>query len=167
MGSSSSQKWPRTAHLLGLLIVSWCVMLMTHELGHIFGGWLSGARLKDYDLRPWRLPYSIHDPDPHPLVTLWSGPIFGALAPLAAALVFRRAWTRLIAHFCILANGAYLAAAWFSGDQYLDTTRMLEKGSHPFWLVLFCLVTIPVGYVGLRNACIEIVNPRAAKADTA
>ncbi len=42
----------RALHFVGLLIVLWCVMTFTHEMGHIVGGWYSGAILKDADLLP-------------------------------------------------------------------------------------------------------------------
>lgn len=164
MDASTNRLWTRTASLVALLILSWCVMLMTHEIGHILGGWLSGATLKDYDLRPWRLPYSIHDPDPRPLVTLWSGPLFGIFAPLLIAIVIRRPVVWLIAYFCMLANGVYIAAAWISGDRFLDSTMMLDNGTHPIWLALHCVVTVPLGYAGLRKACIEILTSHARKA---
>lgn len=163
MSASKNGLWTRTARLVAILILSWCVMLMTHEVGHILGGWISGATLKDYDLRPWRLPYSIHDPDPRPLVTLWSGPIFGVVAPLAITIFTRRPTVRLVAYFCTIANGTYLAAAWISGDRFLDTTMMLDKGTHPIWIVLYCGATIPLGYLGLRKACIDILTSHARK----
>ena len=47
-----------------LLVAAWCVMLLTHELGHVVAGWAGGATLVDADLAPWRLPYSVHQPDP-------------------------------------------------------------------------------------------------------
>ena len=163
MGASKKSLWTRTARLVALLILSWPIMLMTHEIGHILGGWLSGATLKDYDLLPWRLPYSIHDPDPHPLVTLWSGPLFGIFTPLLIACLIRRPTVWLVAYFCMIANGVYLAAAWISGDRFLDTTMMLEKGTHPLWLALFCVATIPIGYAGLRKACLEHFDPTPIK----
>ena len=130
-------------------------MTFTHELGHIVGGWFCGGTLINADLLPWHLPYSIFDPDPKPLVTLWSGPILGVLIPLAIAFVVRRNWMWFIAYFCILANGAYLATAWISGDRFLDTPKLLEHGANPATIVLYCILTIGIGYVGFRNECIR------------
>ncbi|MEZ6109870.1 MAG: hypothetical protein R3C99_02440 [Pirellulaceae bacterium] len=86
---------------------------------------------------PWHLPYSIFEPDPFPLVTLWAGLIIGVLAPVGVALIIRRDWMWFIANFCILANGA-IATAWFSGDRYLDTPKLLEHGAKPHhdWTIL-------------------------------
>lgn len=163
MAASISVLRPKTIRLLLLLIFSWCIMLLTHEIGHILGGWLSGATLKDYDLRPWRLPYSIHAPDPNPLITLWAGPLFGVVAPLVIAMFIRRPSVRLVAYFCTIANGTYLAVGWITGDRFLDPTMMLDKGTHPLWLAFFCIITIPIGYVGLRKACLELLAPRPSK----
>lgn len=145
----------RVVVFLGLLILSWIVMTFTHELGHLIGGWASGATLVDADLAPWRMPYSLHGPDPHPLVTLWCGPLLGVLIPLAIAAVIRRPSAWLVADFCLLANGLYLALAWLSGDRFLDTPRLLDAGAHPITITVFCLLTISIGYVRFRRDCVR------------
>jgi hypothetical protein len=141
----------RLLKLLVLLVASWCVMTTTHEAGHLVGGWLGGGTLRDADLAPWRLPYSIFDPDPRPLLTLWCGPLLGAAVPLIVAWLVSRPWMWFIAHFCVLANGVYLAAAWGSGDRYLDTPQLLEHGAHPATIAVYCAITIGFGYLRLRR----------------
>lgn len=131
-------------------------MMICHEAGHIAGGWIGGATLTDYDLAPWRLPYSLHAPDPMPLLTLWSGPLLGVLVPLAVALVVRQPWMWFIADFCMLANGGYLALGWISGDRYLDTSRLLAAGAHPALMAIYCGVTIPLGYLWFRSDCLRL-----------
>ena len=116
-------------------------MTFTHEIGHIIGGTCCGGSLKSADLLPWHLPYSIFEPDPFPLVTLWAGLIFGVLAPVAVAIIVQWEWMWFIANFCVLANGAYIATAWFSGDRYLDTPKMLEHGASPIMIAVYCLRT--------------------------
>jgi len=138
-----------------LLLASWVVMTSTHEVGHIAAGWLGGATLTDYDLAPWRLPYSLHSSDPSPLFTLWGGPVFGVLAPALVAASLGAWWAWFIADFCLIANGGYLVLAWFSGARYLDTQRMLSEGAHPATIVIFCLATIGLGYVRFRSDCIR------------
>lgn len=137
-------------------------MVLTHELGHILGGWLGGANLLQYDLRPWSLPYSLHAPDPHPWFTLWAGPLFGTLAPCVLAIALKTRWVWLIADFCVVANGSYLAFGWFDGSPQLDTTRMLAANVPPWTLALFCTVTIVVGYVRFRGDCIDWLTPKPA-----
>lgn len=144
-------------------------MTFVHESGHVVCGLACGGTLTSVDLLPWHLPYSLFEPDPHPLVTLWGGPIFGAVVPVLFAVVFRAKWLWFIAHFCVLANGAYIATAWFTGDQYLDTPKLLEHGAHPASIAAYCLVTIGVGYVGFRKQCVAVlgdgVNEPEALAD--
>lgn len=81
-------------------------MTFTHEIGHIIGGTCCGGSLKSADLLPWRLPYSIFEPDPIPLVTLWAGLIIGVLAPVAIAMILQREWMWFIANFCVPALSA-------------------------------------------------------------
>jgi hypothetical protein len=130
-------------------------MTFTHEMGHIIGGWCCGGTLKAFDLAPWHLPFSIFDPDHKPLVTLWCGPVLGVLVPVIIALFARREWMWFIANFCVLANGAYIATAWLSGERYLDTRRLLEEGAHPIAIGLYCIVTIGFGYIGFRRSVIR------------
>lgn len=149
----------RVLRFLLLLAGSWLVMTFSHEAGHLIGGWCCGGHLAAADLIPWRLPYSIFDPDPRPLVTLWCGPLLGALVPLGLASLIRREWLWFIAHFCVLANGVYLATAWWSGDSLLDTAKLLEHGASRGSIVIYCLLTIGYGYSGFRQSCIRALSP--------
>ena len=45
----------------------------------------------------------------------------------------------VIAYFCMLANGAYLATAWIVGDHQLNTARLLENGASPLIIVVYCI----------------------------
>ena len=149
---------PLARHLLRftvLLVASWFVMTFTHELGHIVGGYCSGGTLATADLLPWHLPYSFFDPDPKPLITLWCGPLLGVIVPLGIAWAVRRESPWFVAHFCVLANGTYLATAWISGERHLDTPKLLEHGAHPVTIGLYCLLTIGFGYWGFRRSCIR------------
>lgn len=145
----------RIPGFLVLLAAAWSVMAVTHELGHVIAGWLGGGTLQSVDLCPWHLPYSLFDPDPHPLMTLWSGPLFGVFLPLAIAGLIRHRWTWLIAHFCMLANGLYLGVALFEPYPFLDTTKLLEHGASPASVALFGLMTTGYGYIGFRRSCID------------
>lgn len=143
---------------LFLLVASWIVMAFTHEMGHIVGGWCCGGTLQAADLLPWHLPYSIFEPDPKPLVTLWCGPILGVVVPLGLAMAIRREWMWFVANFCVLVNGTYLAAAWISGDRYLDTPQLLEHGARPVTVALYCVLTIGCGYMGFRRSCRRVLT---------
>lgn len=149
---------PRRIPLLVVwLIVAWCVLVVTHEAGHILLGWCTGATLLRCDLAPWRLPYSLFGPDPVPLATLWGGPVLGVVVPVAAALILKRDALWFIASFCMLANGAYLALAWFTGEHLLDAARLLEHGAPPWMLAVYCAATIGPGYFGFRRACGRLI----------
>ena len=166
---SGVAKLGRWFKFAGLLPASWCVMTTVHELGHIVCGLAGGAKLTSFDLWPWHLPYSLFEPDPHPLLTLWGGPIVGVVVPVALAAIVRVPSLWFIAYFCLLANGAYIATAWGVGDRYLDTPKLLEHGAHPVSIAIYCLVTIALGYVGFRKQCIAVlgdgVNELEALAD--
>ncbi|TWT49229.1 hypothetical protein Pla22_44210 [Rubripirellula amarantea] len=156
-------------------------MLLTHEIGHLVGGWCGGATLVDVDLAPWRMPYSIHHPDPHPRLTLWAGPLLGVIVPVGTAILVQghktrrqtkqqtqqptrrqawRKWAWLVADFCLLANGTYLAIAWVACDRFLDTPRMLAAGVSPIFIAAYCVVTVSVGYVRFRNDCVVFFSRR-------
>lgn len=144
--------------LVGLLILSWCVMVLTHESGHLIGGWLGGGTLRHADLRPWALPHSRFDPDPNALLTLWAGPVLGVVFPLAVAAVANSRWIGFVANFCLLANGTYLAVAWVSGGRHLDTARLLAEGAPPILIVAYCLLSIGFGYFRFRASCAEVLS---------
>lgn len=134
-------------------------MTTTHESGHIVGGWLSGGTLQEASLAPWGLPHSRFEPDPRPLVTLWAGPVLGVVVPIMVASIIRRPSAWFVAHFCVLANGVYLALAWITGDNHLDTHRLFAAGCPAWAVAAYCVVTIGVGYVGFRKACVNALKP--------
>ncbi|MEI8019269.1 MAG: hypothetical protein WCH39_13780, partial [Schlesneria sp.] len=78
--------------------------------------------------------------------------------PVTIAFALRTNWMCFIANFCLLANGSYLAAAWVSGDRYLDTPKLLEHGAHPISIAIYCLLTIGFGYIGLRRQCLLVLG---------
>lgn len=151
----------RWLQLIALLIAGWCVMTFTHEAGHLVGGWLGGGTLQHAELRPWHLPHSLFEPDPHPLLTLWCGPLLGVVVPVIVALLIRRPWAWFLADFCLLANGAYLATAWITGDRYLDTPRLLAAGAWPISVATYCAITIGVGYFRFRRDCRSLLDQPA------
>jgi len=151
----------RTFQFILLLTASWCVMTFTHELGHLVGGWIGGGTLRVAELRPWHLSYSIFEPDPRPLVTLWAGPLLGVVVPIVVALLARHRVMWFTADFCLLANGVYLALAWIAGDRHLDTPRLLANGAYPAAVAIYCLLTIGFGYVRFRRDCIRFFAHRS------
>ncbi len=109
----------------------WVGMTWVHECGHVLGCLISGGRIDHVVLAPWC--FSRTDPafDPHPLITVWSGPLFGSLFPLTLSLcVYNISLLRLLAAFCLLANGLYIFFASFT--PLADASVMLKNGS-PHW----------------------------------
>lgn len=157
-GKTNKLEAMRLVRFLLMIIASWVVMTFTHETGHVIGGICGGGTLVTVDLLPWHLPYSIFEPDPFPLVTLWSGLILGILMPISVALIVQRQWIWFIAHFRVLANGVYVGTGWFSKDRYLDTPQLLEHGASSTSIAIYCMMTIGFGYIGFRQSCISALS---------
>jgi hypothetical protein len=167
---------PQLALLIATLLASWLGMQAIHELGHVLGAVLGGGRIERVVLHPLTISRTDLASDPRPLLTVWAGPIFGVLLPLALWGIAVRTrmpcsfLVRFFAGFCLIANGAYLLGGSFDGIG--DCGVMLRHGS-PIWtLWLFGVVTIPAGlalwhkqgpHFGLGDAKGK-VDPRAAVA---
>jgi hypothetical protein len=124
-------------------------MQVVHESGHVIAARLSGGRVNRVILNPLTISRTDLADNPHPLLVVWSGPLGGCLLPLLAwviVVVFRQSWAylpRFFAGFCLIGNGAYIAAGAF--DQIGDAGEMLRHGS-PLWsLLVFGVATIPAG----------------------
>jgi len=109
------------------------------------------------------LPHSHFAPDPHPLLTLWSGPFVGAVVPLLVAIAIGKPSVWFIANFCVLANGVYLAVAWFTGDPFLDTPRLLAAGASPLSIAIYCALTLGWGYPAFRGNCQALFRKKTVK----
>ncbi|MCG8652697.1 MAG: hypothetical protein MI861_22855 [Pirellulales bacterium] len=148
----------RGAVLTLWLAWAWVTMTVSHEAGHLIGGWLSGGKLISFDLKPWHLPHSFFSPDPHPLITLWSGPLLGCLAPLLLAILCRRLMLWFVAWFCVLANASYLLLGYFAGDRELDTAKLLSAGTKPWVIFVITGPTLVVSYLKFRACCVELMS---------
>ena len=159
---------------VGLLVVSWLLMQVFHELGHVAGAWLTGGRVREVVLHPLAISRTDVSPNPSPLIVAWLGPIIGCLLPvlLMFAVPTRHAVasgsTDFFAGFCLIANGAYIAIG--SIDQVGDCAVMLQGGSPHWVLVGFGALTIPLGfYIWHRLGSVrkfvqnpDVVSPRHA-----
>ncbi|WP_442485728.1 hypothetical protein [Aeoliella sp. SH292] len=152
----------RVAKLSALVLLSWCVMTTTHELGHLVTGWLGGGTLVDVELRPWKLPHSRFAPDPYPRLTLWGGPVLGVALPVLLAWAIDRQWAWFVANFCVLANGLYILLAWYSGDRWLDTPRLIAEGESLLVIAIFAALATSAGYYGMRGSVNSIWKPPAS-----
>jgi hypothetical protein len=129
---------------------SWLGMQAVHEAGHTLGAWLTGGRVTRVVLNPLTISRTDLAENPHPLAVVWAGPMVGVMLPLAAwafaAQLRVRGWyvLRFFAGFCLVANGAYIAAGSFDGVG--DCGDMLRHGSPTWTLWLFGAITVPVGF---------------------
>jgi hypothetical protein len=129
---------------------SWLAMQDEHECGHILSARATGGRVVGVVLHPLTISRTSLTENPHPLIVVWGGPVFGAAAPLLLWLIF--GWTRLpgvfvlrfFAGFCLVANGSYIAAGSFMRTG--DAADMLLHGSSVWQLLLFGAATIPLGF---------------------
>jgi hypothetical protein len=136
--------------LIGSTVLgSWLGMQAVHESGHVLAALSSGGRVERVVLSPLTISRTDLADNPHPLLVVWAGPVFGALAPLAAwavAGVLRLPCAyllRFFAGFCLLANGAYIAVGSFDGVG--DCGEMLRHGCAMWQMWLFGALTMPLG----------------------
>jgi len=124
---------------------AWMGMLVTHELGHVIGAWMTGGRVIDLSIPPIGFSQTSVHPNPHELFVVWCGPIIGALAPMTLLLTRRIAPT-LIAFFvgfCLIANGAYIGIGWVRRAG--DAGDLLRLGTPVWVMVVFGIVCVGGG----------------------
>lgn len=128
---------------------SWLAMQAVHELGHMLGAAATGGQATAVVLHPCTISRTDVSPNPHPLLVAWAGPVAGVAVPLLAFLAARMGRVpgvflfQFFAGFCLIANGAYIGVGSFEGIG--DTGDMLRHGSQQWLLILFGLVTVPLG----------------------
>lgn len=154
---------------------SWLAMQAVHEAGHVLAAQATGGEVIKVALHPLIVSRTDLGFNPHPLAVVWGGPLLGSLLPLLAfalAAVSRIPGVylfRFFAGICLIANGVYIGAGWLLANG-ADPWVMRENGSPAWVLVLFGLLTFPLGlylwhrqgpHFGLGEAK-DNVNPRAA-----
>jgi hypothetical protein len=109
-----AQRFQQVLLIVSILWLSWLVMMLVHEGGHVLGAVCSGGQVRRVVWHPAVISRTDVRPNPHPLVEVWAGPTIGSLVPLASAVIasaLRRRWAYLLwaaAGFCLIANGAYI-----------------------------------------------------------
>jgi len=130
------------------LLLSWLLMQIVHELGHMTAAWTTGGRVAHVVLHPLAISRTDVKPNPHPLTVAWGGPVIGAALPLAIWLLtkifrWKNRFLQFFAGFCLVANGAYIGIGSFR--RIGDCNELLRYGS-PIWLLwLFGVLTIALG----------------------
>jgi hypothetical protein len=144
----------RAAAAFGIstVLVSWYGMQLLHEAGHVLHAWLSGGRVERlvFPLVGFsRTDLSVKSVNPPPQFVAWGGAIWGCILPLAGwgiARVLRQPFAfilRFLAGFCLIANGAYLAAGSFADAG--DAADLMRHGAPRAALIAFGVVTAPLG----------------------
>ncbi len=142
---------PRSALIASFLPLCWLGMMIVHEFGHVLGAWLCGATVTKVVLHPLAISRTDVEGSSATGFIVWSGPLAGSLVPLLVWLIpaVRQSecgyLLRFFAGFCLVANGGYLAAG--AVGEIGDARQLLENGTPAWLLIVFGVVTIPVGFV--------------------
>lgn len=136
--------------IVATVIFAWLAMLAVHEFGHVLHAWLSGGGVQQVVLDPRTFSRTDVVLNPHPLWVAWGGVLWGCLIPLAlwgvAAAAFRQHayLPRWFAGFCLISNGAYLAAGPFAGGGP-DGAEIVRLGWPAWPLVTFGAMGVAAG----------------------
>ncbi|MCA8996959.1 MAG: M50 family metallopeptidase [Planctomycetaceae bacterium] len=128
---------------------SWLAMQAVHELGHALAALATGGTIQAVRFHPLSISQTFVDPNPHPGIVVWMGPVLGAVLPvllwgLARAARLRFAWfLQFFAGFCLIANGAYIGTGIW--DPVGDAADLVRLGVPPWQLALFGLPTFSTG----------------------
>ncbi len=147
--SALVRRIPQLVLVTATLITAWLWMQAVHELGHVLHAWATGGKVQQVILHPATISYTDVRPNPHPLVVAWGGVIWGSALPVVAWLVAsvalpKFAWLlKFFAGFCLIANGIYLAAAFW--QPVGDAKALLELGAPRWLLVLLGAAATAVG----------------------
>ena len=150
------------AFVLAIVLLSWHGMMALHELGHVAGALVTDGHVKRVVLHPLKISQTDVNPNPHPGIVVWLGPLIGCLLPLVAALLATRVRriseragscsshagsiariARFFAGFCLIANGAYLVFG--TAGEIGDCGELLRTGTPVWILYVFGGMTIPAG----------------------
>ena len=126
-------------------------MMALHELGHVWHGWLSGARLAAVYIPLVGFSRTDFAVNPHPLFVVWGGPLWGCLLPLmlwVAVRLLAKPYAYLakwFAGFCLIANGGYLLGGAFLVGGADDAGVVLQHGGARWQLLAFGVAAIMAG----------------------
>ena len=146
-----------------------------HELGHVLAAFVSGGNVEAIVWHFSTISRTDVRHNPAPMFVCWSGPVLGAGLPLLIHVVMQlrnvrsSGWT-FYCGFCLLANGAYLAAGSF--DRIGDAGTLISLGCPigvlwiagcvmagagiQMWHRMGSVSDIGRAKVSLRNLCIQV-----------
>jgi hypothetical protein len=169
-----AQRFHQILLVLSILWLSWLTMMLVHESGHVIGALATGGHVRRVVWHPTVISRTDVQPNPHPLIEVWAGPVFGSLLPLVAAAVasllrLRAAYlVWVMAGFCLIANGAYIGVGAF--HPVGDAQELIAHGVPPWILAVFGVIALVAGFwiwhrasprLGFGSSP-EIINPKHA-----
>lgn len=152
MSSSGPRLLSRLAVAVLAMVASWYLMMLVHEVGHALGAWVSGGGVRRVVVPLVGFSRTDVEPNPHPLLVVWAGPMVGSLLPLGIWSIFlgaRRAsshagkFAAFFAGFCLAANGAYLLGGAISPVG--DVADMVRHGTARWVVGLVGVVLLGAG----------------------
>lgn len=135
--------------ITSILWLSWLMMMLVHECGHVLGGFCSGGTVRHLVWHPAVISRTDVEPNPHPLLEVWAGPIVGSIVPVVVAqfstyLRLRVAylvWS--FAGFCLIANGAYIGIG--SVKPVGDALELIDYGMPRWPMSVFGIIEVAAG----------------------
>lgn len=148
--SRDMNRLPQIALVITFLLLSWLLMQVVHECGHVIGAVVSGGRIQQVILHPLVISRTDYSYNPHPLFVVWCGPILGMIIPVFIAGLSKKLAESLgylftaFAGFCLIANGIYLALGTIEGSGDVGEIIYYEGAVWP--MIVLGLVCAPTGF---------------------
>jgi hypothetical protein len=136
--------------VVSILWLSWLTMMLVHECGHVLGALATRGQVRRVVWHPAVISRTDVRPNPHPLIEVWAGPIFGSAVPFvvaAAASLLRLRVAYLswvIAGFCLIANGAYIAIG--ASHPIGDAQELVAHGMARWPMGVFGSIAVATGF---------------------
>ena len=141
----------RQSLLVGsILWLSWLGMMLFHECGHVVGAVATGGTVRRVVWHPAVMSRTDVRPNPHPLIEVAAGPLFGSAVPVAIATAASLIRVRVayllwvVAGFCLIANGAYIGVG---AIRPIGDAAELAAHGMPRWpMAAFGLLGVAAGF---------------------
>ena len=144
------QRFHQVLLVVSILWLSWLIMMLVHESGHVLAALCTGGNVRRVVWHPAAISRTDVDPNPHPLIEISAGPVIGSIVPLIAAGVasaFRLRFAYLVwvvAGFCLIANGAYIGIGAIRPTG--DAAELLAHGMPRWPMVVYGIIGFALGF---------------------